>query len=156
MTTAATGTCTVLARGTKGDLCDPFAEAGALHFCDPAEGLFCGSSGACEQRGDQGAACVRSVAQPEVCADGLYCGQAATCVPRKTTGEACLWYAECVSATCYRDICADTRPIPSTQSCDVLEAGVVPADAAPDGDAPDGDASGGDASDGDASDGEEG
>jgi hypothetical protein len=151
MTTTATGACAVVARGAPGDLCDPFAEAGALHFCDPAEGLFCGASGACEKRRAEGAACVRSADQ-NACVDGLYCGDASTCVPRKATGDPCLSHSECLSGTCYRDQCADTQPIPSKESCIAADAGPKPsvADAAADGDAADA------ADDGDAADAEGG
>jgi hypothetical protein len=139
--TAATGTCTVLLRGVQGDLCDPFADAGALRFCDPTDGLFCGASGVCEARRAQGAECVAGSDLPDVCADGLYCGEEAKCVRRQGNGSDCLSRAECLSGTCDEDHCADRRPVPSARSCGTVDGGVLPepVDAAADGDAADAD-----------------
>jgi hypothetical protein len=131
MTTSASGTCTVLDRGAEGDLCDPFADAGALHFCDPADGLVCGEAGACERRRTLGAACVRISRYADLCADGSYCGDTGKCAARKATGSACHSSEECLSGICSRDLCADTEPVPSVESCGANQARPTP-DAAAD------------------------
>jgi len=136
--TSPKGTCTVVGRGARGDLCDPFTEAGTVYFCDPAEGLYCGQSGACERRRADGGACVRSSEFADICADGLYCSDSANCAPRKASGAACGSHSECLSGTCYQDLCTDTAPVPSIENC-----GANKLDAGADGDAGDGDAADG-------------
>jgi hypothetical protein len=135
MATSVLGTCAVLERGAEGDLCDPFADAGALHFCDPAEGLFCGETGVCERRRTDGSACVRSSRYMDICAAGSYCGDSKTCEPRNAAGAGCSSNSACLSGICHGDTCADAEPVPSAESCGADRAAAAPdaaADAAPD------------------------
>jgi hypothetical protein len=125
--------CAVLDRGAEGDTClapMTVTTVTGLHFCDPADGLFCNDPGTCQRRRAEGETCIPSSSQyPYVCADGLYCaGQ--SWAPRKPLGAPCDFnHAACLSGTCDQaaGVCVAAEPVPSAGKCGVRPDAATPA-----------------------------
>jgi hypothetical protein len=152
-------TCALLERGTEGDACFGYttpATTTGLHFCDPADGLFCAEPGVCQRRHSQGEACLSlsSIPANPICADGLYCAYplpptAAVapdprCAPLAPLGAPCDFDNACLSGICDHaaNVCIEAEPVPSASKCgvDPSVVVVVPTPGADGGPSPWGDA----------------